>query len=1547
MPQAVVGSARLNLQSHPAKARGQAPKEFMNTTMPNPGEHPGALTAPTDSLRSAHSNSLDPWLTALDGAPAVLALPTDTTLRASGRVGVDVVAIDATNIRELLAKFVQATNAPGEIVIAAVWAALLHRYSGESDLLLGRRSTVKPSECDVLRVSVTSDQTLLTLVEAVTQVDADAAARGELRLDAFLEAMKAKPGPDRHPIFQAGIEQISSTDDGPWIDASVPCDLVLRIAEVNGGHVPDSLAVRSDRFSIGQATRIANHVAELLRQALNAPDAPLASLSFLAPSERDELATWNATTVTREPDITIAGLFEAQVERTPKASALEFGDESLTFEELNRQSSTLAVELKSLGVGPDVRVGVSIERSFAMIVAVLAVLKAGGAYVPVDPDYPQARREFMLEDANVALLLTGGGAAERFGVEIENRGSANADVSAVSADPGEHLTYVIYTSGSTGRPKGVALPQRALSNLLLWQHARDRFVPGARTLQFTSLSFDVSFQEILSTLCTGGTLVMVTDAVRRDPMSLLETLIDKKVGRLFVPFVALRGIANAAVTTGRFPDDLGEVYTAGEQLSVDDTIRSFFSAIPNCLLENQYGPSESHVVSAHTMSGEPTTWEALPPIGTPIANTQLFIVDSSLSETPVAVAGELLIGGTCLAHGYLGNAELTAEKFVVLTIGGHSPQRVYRSGDLALRRGDGSIEFHGRRDNQVKFRGFRIEPGEVSASLSNHPDVEQCVATVRQVEGVGARLVAFLCSPTQNVSLESVHRYAQANLPDYLVPSHYSVLAKFPLTASGKIDVDAIPTPTFNREILGSTYKAPKGSEEIRLARIWGSLLGITDIGSDDDFFVLGGDSLMAVEMFAKIRAEFDRDLPLGSLAASPTIAGLATALRGSTDDWAILVPMRTTGAKTPLFCVHGGTGNVATFPRLVRALPDDQPFYALQWDGLNGTRGTRGIAAMADRYLTEVRAVQPHGPYLFAGQCVGGLIALEMARTLLSVGERVELVVLYDSPNIASPNYTPESKLVPLGTVVRYPQPRRRVGIARTKRTMDVESRKGGVRPEWRTEYSGQVMVDSTMSHQPVAVEVPTVYVSSGENDAYAISLSGRWRDGVMGWSSSESPLFEIHQVAGGHNELLYSDEAVALLADSLDKAHGRIDGTAAIATEEIGPGSSTGVNAPMFSILIAPFCRPREVREAIDSVLAQTCGDFEIIVSDNWSADDTPDVVKSYDDPRITLTRPEKHGFAADAFEHARTVATGRYIIALKATDGLTPDALERFRAVIDQQSPKVLFCTFSDYYDDRHESKAPTAPKPGTLLIGGGSDRTYTFPSRAYLAPLFALRPYFHHQLSCYVIDRELAAAVGRSYGTVFQGFETDFFTLPVVIDAAETIVFVDRPLVVLRHTANPPFEESTDGLSPEGVWRVHHGWEHDLTTVPVKSHAEATVLVEGLWSAQNNHAGSSLLRYGRDSEAFAELLRKELTFRRHVGIDVEADFQTLNAWVRRLPTAPDPLVKRNRREATVWRQVSQLRRARGYRRATKVDAGAQGVRNLVDAARMVSATLRTDT
>ncbi|MBD2452311.1 amino acid adenylation domain-containing protein [Nostoc sp. FACHB-152] len=573
-------------------------------------------------------------------------------------------------------------------------------------------------------------------------------------------------------------------------------------------------------------------------------------------------------------------LFEEQTLRSPNTIAIEFEGQCLSYQELNQRANQLAHHLQVLGVQVDVLVGLCLERSLELIIAVLAILKAGGAYLPLDPNYPAERLKLMLENAQVPILLTQSHLSKNFLLQTTNCICLDSEEETISqyrtTNPQskatlDNLAYVIYTSGSTGKPKGVAMPHRPLVNLIAWQW-KNSTVSSAKTLQYTPISFDVSFQEIFATLTTGGTLVLISEQMRQDPKSLLQFLNKAQIERLFLPFVALQQLAEIAQLESIIPTNLCEVITAGEQLRITTAIAHLFSQLPKCSLYNHYGPSETHVVTAFTLTGSSKDWPALPPIGQPIANSQIYLLDSNLQPVPAGVAGELYVGGISLAKGYFNSPELTAQRFVVNPF--NDCECLYKTGDLARYLADGNIEYLGRIDQQVKIRGYRIEPGEIENVLEQHSQVRQAVVVPRNDILGEQRLVAYIVADAPATSVSEVRQFLRSQLPEYMVPSVIVLLNKLPLTPSGKVDRQALPVPTYenNKE----NFVAPQTPIELVLANIWSEILGLTQVGIYDHFLDLGGHSLLATQVISRIRNALQIELPLHSLFESATIAELA-----------------------------------------------------------------------------------------------------------------------------------------------------------------------------------------------------------------------------------------------------------------------------------------------------------------------------------------------------------------------------------------------------------------------------------------------------------------------------------------------------------------------------------------------------------------------------------------------------------------------------------------------------------------------------------------------
>jgi len=515
-------------------------------------------------------------------------------------------------------------------------------------------------------------------------------------------------------------------------------------------------------------------------------------------------------------------LFELQKRKTPDEPAVIFGDKRLTYTQLGQKADELASVI--FAASPDSLVaGVSTHRCIQTIISVLAILKSGKAYLPLDPEYPQERLQQIVSDSRIDVCLSISAQKHLFeplGVEVLASDKAYETASALIPES-KSAAYVLYTSGSTGTPKGVSMGHAAMVNLLAWQQKHSASAIGFNTLQFAPLSFDVSFQEIFATLTTGGTLILVDETMRVDPNRLLSYIENNKVNRIFLPFVVLQYLTEAADAEKHFPACLKEVMTAGEQLKITPQVVRFFDALPDCVLYNQYGPTETHVITQLKLDGDPTQWPALPNIGVAIDQTEILILDEELKPVPYGETGELCAGGLCLADGYLNRQDMTAEKFVDWKDAAGKPTRIYRTGDLARFLPDGNIDYLGRRDTQVKIRGNRVELGEIEVLINQLDDIRQAIVVAREDVPGQKRLVAYMVSAKGKGDTDSVRKSIEQQLPDFMHPSAYVWLTELPKTTSGKVDRKNLPKPDFKRPALNVLYKAPVTAVEKNITSVW------------------------------------------------------------------------------------------------------------------------------------------------------------------------------------------------------------------------------------------------------------------------------------------------------------------------------------------------------------------------------------------------------------------------------------------------------------------------------------------------------------------------------------------------------------------------------------------------------------------------------------------------------------------------------------------------------------------------------------------------------
>jgi amino acid adenylation domain-containing protein len=754
----------------------------------------------------------------------------------------------------------------------------------------------------------------------------------------------------------------------------------------------------TDLFDQSTIVRMVGHWQILLDSIVHNPDLSIDELSLLTEAERRQVGVeWNDTAVDYPKDLCLHQMFEAQVARTPDAVAVVFENECLTYQELNSKANQLAYYLQEMEVGPEVLVGVCMKRSLEMVVALLAILKAGGAYVPLDPTYPQERLAFMLQDAQVPVLLTQQQLVESLPQHMSSMICLDTDWQAIAQRSEEnpasrvmpkHLAYVLYTSGSTGRPKGVAIEHRNVVAFVQWATSVFTHEDLAGVLASTSICFDLSIFELFVPLICGETVQLIENVLHLPDISL-----DRQVTLVNTVPSALAQV----LRTHRLPASVRTVNLAGEPLSNTLTERIYSQSTVQRVF-NLYGPTETTTYSTYTQV-EKGTWETS--IGRPIANTQVYILDAHLQPVPIGVVGELYIGGNGVARGYLNRPELTAQRFIPDPFSQKSGTRLYKTGDLCRYRPDGTIEFLGRNDSLVKIHGFRIEPGEIEEVLKHHPQVQEAVVVTREDTAGEKQLVAYVVGlPQHTTAITSLRDFLKEQLPGYMVPAAFVLLPALPRTPNGKLDRHALPAPASIRRTTEESFVAPTSLVHYQLMMIWEELLDVSHIGIRDNFFLLGGHSFLAARLVDRIEQVFAKKIALPTLFAGPTIEQLATALLQQEESNSRSPIVKIQGGKTkrPFFFLHGDYkgGPFYCFP-LARGLGSDQPFYALAPYRFDGLRIPPTLEAMASSAIDLIRSVQSEGPYLLGGFCGGGLVAYEVARQLSAQGQRVDLLVLMD----------------------------------------------------------------------------------------------------------------------------------------------------------------------------------------------------------------------------------------------------------------------------------------------------------------------------------------------------------------------------------------------------------------------------------------------------------------------------------------------------------------------------------------------------------------------
>lgn len=1003
-----------------------------------------------DDPNSLIAGQLAFWKETLKNLPDQLELPTDYSRPAEPSHDGDTIHFRIEpELHKRLQELARANRVSLFMVLQSGLAALLTRLGAGNDIPIGSPIAGRNDDALgdlvglfintlVLRTDTSGDPSFRELLDRVREVNLAAYENQDLPFERLVEVLNPARSRATHPLFQIMLA-FQNTPDAelhlPDMESSLRIhsvgsakfDLTLeisenRLADGTPNGLEGLLEYSTDLFKRETAQALADRLMRLLEAAESDPDQQIGNLDILAPEERRSMATDWQSVSDQIPHASLPEQFEKQAALSPDAIAVVYEDQSLSYAELNERANRLARMLISEGVGPEQFVALALPRSLEMAVGLLAVLKAGAAYLPLDPDYPADRIAFMLKDAQPAFIMTNTKAAGSIppaenvpkivldDLDLEKKLNTYPADNPNNTDRIQPLSplntaYVIYTSGSTGVPKGVMIPHQNVTRLFAATDHWFHFSSDDTWTMFHSYAFDFSVWEIWGPLLHGGRLVIVPHHVSRSPEAFLRLLVKEGVTVLNQTPSAFYQLMQAE----REQPDLGQalslryVIFGGEALELS-RLEDWYNRHPENRpqLINMYGITETTVhVSYIELDRSIAALRANSLIGRGIPDLGVYVLDERLQPVPPGVAGELYVSGAGLARGYLGRAGLTAERFIADPFGPPGT-RMYRTGDVARLRADGSLDYVGRADHQVKIRGFRIELGEIEAALVQHPQLEDAAVIVREDQPGDKRLAAYVIpSSADTFDTAELRKYAAERLPDYMVPSAFVMMRELTLTPNGKLDRKALPAPDFAAAVTG---RGPRTPQEEILCDLFMEVLHLPRVGIDDRFFDLGGHSLLAVQLMSRIREALGVELSIGILFEAPTVAGLAERLEMGSSQSAldVLLPLRTSGDKPPLFCVHPAGGLSWCYAGLMTNIGTDYPIYGLQARGI-GQRDElpKTLDDMAEDYIEQIRTIQPKGPYHLLGWSLGGNVVQAMATQLQNQGEEVSLVVMLDAyPN-------------------------------------------------------------------------------------------------------------------------------------------------------------------------------------------------------------------------------------------------------------------------------------------------------------------------------------------------------------------------------------------------------------------------------------------------------------------------------------------------------------------------------------------------------------------
>jgi amino acid adenylation domain-containing protein len=1129
------------------------------------------------------------WKKQLKDAPPRLELPTDHPRPPiQSYKGAHYSYTLTPELTEQLNSLSQQEGVSLYMLLLAVFNLLLSRYSRQNDLCIGSPIANRPhrqtegligffANTLVLRNQIKPEQTFQEFLQQTRQTCLEAYQHQDIPFEFLVEQLKPVRSLSYNPIFQV-IFAVENNDsealDLPelkieWLDSSYPFakfDLSLLALE-SDGQLNCIWEYTTDLFETTTIQRMAEHWEILLQQIVTNPQQTIYNLSWLTKVDQKQLELWNQTNTNYPQDKTLVNLFEEQVKSYPNNIALVFEKQSLTYQELNQKANQLARYLReNYQIEPNILIGICIEPSLEMIIGLLGILKLGSTYVPIDPNYPESRIDYIISDSELSILLTQSIIQDKF---LSSQGKnldhlicldecdfelGSKENLGIENQPND-LAYIIYTSGSTGKPKGVAVNHQAINRLVLKTNYI-QIAPEDRVAQAANIAFDAVTFEIWSALLNGAKLVIIPKSILLSPSKFAASLQSQKVSVLFLTTALFNQLASLVPETF---SSLRYLLFGGEAVDPKWVQEVLDKGSPQNLL-HVYGPTENTTFSSWYLVEKLLKTAITIPIGKPISNTRIYILDQYLQPVPVGIPGELCIAGVGLAIAYLNRPDLTDEKFIEVNLFGKI-ERIYKTGDLAKWGNDGNIEFLGRIDHQIKLRGFRIELGEIESILVEYPAVKEAIVNLHKTEN-NQQLVAYVTGEQVDDLPQQLKQHLKTYLPDYMIPNQIIRLDEFPLTPNGKIDRQALPLPNHESKNL---YEAPRNTIEQQLTEIWSLMLQCEKISIHDNFFDLGGHSILAIKLLNQIQKSFNQELSLTSLFQNPTVAQLAQQLsqvevQEFISDLLVLQP---SGQKIPIFCVAGSNGHAFYFRDLAINFADEHPVYGLETPGRDGSHPLPiSVEDHASSLIETLRQKQPKGPYILIGYSSGCSVALEMAFQLEQQGETISLLGIFDAGLVANPDHiTQRSDLDWIWHMIERIEAVKGISLGLNYEQLaarsDDQNRwelaaealyRHNVLPEHSTlsllKTNLEVMKRVTLNYaayQPnFVISAPIVLFRAQDAKEIVVQehqAMSHYEQSDWGWQPYSNKPVQVVSVPGNHGQMLYEPN-VKVLADQLKKS-------------------------------------------------------------------------------------------------------------------------------------------------------------------------------------------------------------------------------------------------------------------------------------------------------------------------------------------------------------------------------------------------------------------------